>query len=134
MHPRGTLLLIDDEPGFVGALAQLLRRDGYTVDTADTGPRALALLRAQPYDVILCDLYLPELDGPALYALLQRQYPSLLQRVIFVTGDTMGDDSTAFLTQCGLPYLYKPCTAAAIRSAIQERLCALQHARASRAS
>ena len=86
MHAHGMLLLIDDEPGFIGALAQLLRRDGYTVDTADTGPRGLELLRAQPYDVILCDLYLPALDGPALYDILQQQAPSLLQRVIFVTG------------------------------------------------
>ena len=49
-----TLLLIDDEPSFVRALATLLRRDGSTVDTADTGTRALARLQERRYDVLLC--------------------------------------------------------------------------------
>jgi CheY-like chemotaxis protein len=40
--------------------------------------------------VILCDLHMPDLDGPAFYAILVRQYPTLRQRVIFLTGDTRG--------------------------------------------
>jgi CheY-like chemotaxis protein len=116
------ILLIDDETSFVRALAQLLRRDGHTVHTADNGQHALAQLRTQCYDVILCDLHMPALDGPTLYALLRQQYPALCQRMIFVTGDTLGVESTAFLAQCGQPCLYKPCTAADVRRAIQQRL------------
>lgn len=118
-HIPVTILLIDDEPSFVRGLAQLLHRDGYTVDTAGDGQQALAQLHRQPYDVILCDLQLPGLDGPALYTRLLQQAPALCQRVIFLTGDTMGAASTAFLAQCGQPCLYKPCTAAEIRCAIQ---------------
>ena len=130
MHTPVKLLLIDDEPGFVRGLARLLHRDGYTVDTADNGHHALAQLHAQPYDVILCDLHMPGLDGSALYDILLCQSPSLCQRVIFVTGDTLGVESTAFLAQCGQPCLYKPCTAAAIRSAIQQVLrCRSVHRR-----
>ena len=55
-----TILLIDDEPGFARALALLLRRDGYTIDTADNGNRALALLQERCYDVLLCDLLASE--------------------------------------------------------------------------
>jgi CheY-like chemotaxis protein len=116
------ILLIDDEASFVRALAQLLHRDGYTVHTAANGQHALAQLRTQCYDVILCDLYMPTLDGPTLYALLRQQSPDLCQRMIFVTGDTLGVESTAFLAQCGQPCLYKPCTAADVRDAIQQRL------------
>jgi CheY-like chemotaxis protein len=116
------ILLIDDETSFVRGLARLLHRDGYTVHTADNGQHALAQLRTQCYDVILCDLHMPALDGPTLYALLRQQSPDLCQRMIFVTGDTLSVESAAFLAQCGQPCLYKPCTAADIRRAIQQRL------------
>jgi ActR/RegA family two-component response regulator len=45
LQPSVTLLIIDDEPGFARGLARLLHRDGYTVDTADNGQRALATFR-----------------------------------------------------------------------------------------
>jgi CheY-like chemotaxis protein len=122
MHTPATILLIDDEASFVQGLAQLLHRDGYTVDTAANGQHALAQLRTQHYDVVLCDLRMPALDGPTLYTIIQQQYPALCQRMIFLTGDTLGVESTAFLAQCGQPYLYKPCTAAEVRDAIQQRL------------
>src|SRR5437763_15641595 len=121
-HTPVTILLIDDEPSFVCALARLLRRDGYTVDTVDNGQRALAQLHTQSYDLILCDLHMPVLDGPALYSLLEQQAPPLCQRVIFLTGDTLGADSLAFLAQCGRPWLCKPCPATAVRRLIQHVL------------
>jgi CheY-like chemotaxis protein len=117
-----TICLIDDEPSLVRGLARLLHRDGYSVDTAADGAQALAQLHAQSYDVILCDLHMPGVDGPALYAHLRQQAPALCQRMIFLTGDTLGRDSTTFLAQCGQPCLYKPCTITTIRSAIQQVL------------
>ena len=66
-HLSRTILVIDDEPSIVRALSGLLRRDGYVVGTARNGRYALAQLQAQPYDVIVCDLRRPELDGPAFY-------------------------------------------------------------------
>jgi two-component system, OmpR family, alkaline phosphatase synthesis response regulator PhoP len=92
-HRPRTILVIDDEPSVVRALTGLLRRDGYVVGTARNGWHALAQLQAQPYDVIVCDLQMPELDGSAFYALLTRQYPTLRHRVIFLTGDC-GDEAT----------------------------------------
>ena len=121
-HSPATILVIDDEPSVVRALAGLLRRDGYLVGTASNGRHALAQLQAQPYDVIVCDLRMPELDGPAFYAILTRQYPALRQRVIFLTGDTGGEDNRTFLTQCGRPWLRKPSAISTIRRAIQQVL------------
>ena len=92
------------------------------MDTAANGQRALALLQERRYDVILCDLRMPELDGPTFSNLLTRQYPSLRQRVIFLTGDTLRADSMAFLAQCGQPWVPKPCTVAAIRRAMAQVL------------
>ena len=112
----------------VRALSGLLRRDGYRVGTASNGRHALAQLQEQPYDVIVCDLRMPELDGPAFYAILTRQYPALRQRVIFLTGDTGSEDTRTFLTQCGRPWLRKPSAITTIRHAIQQVLQAFPQA------
>jgi CheY-like chemotaxis protein len=127
-HIPATILVIDDEPSVVRALAGLLRRDGYRVGTASNGRHALARLQEQPYDVIVCDLRMPELDGPAFYAILTRQYPALRQRVIFLTGDTGGEEHRTFLTQCGRPWLRKPSAITTIRRAIAQVLQALPQA------
>jgi DNA-binding response OmpR family regulator len=118
--PPGRILIIDDEPSLVRALARLLSRDGYLVATAANGRHALAALQGQPYDVILCDLRMPELDGRAFYARLRQQAPALCQRVIFLTGDGSAPDHQAFLAQCGRPWLRKPCAIAMLRSMMQQ--------------
>jgi CheY-like chemotaxis protein len=114
------ILVIDDDPGIVRALVRLLRRDGYTVDTAGNGRHALAQLQVQRYDVILTDLRMPELDGRAFYTHLLQQYPALRQRVIFLTGESGAADTRAFLAQCGQPWLAKPYAIAALRRTIQQ--------------
>jgi CheY-like chemotaxis protein len=117
-----TILVIDDEPGIARALAHLLRRDGHSVDTAVNGQVALAKLHMQAYDLILCDLRMPELDGPGLYQALRQQYPHLLQRVIFLTGDTLSEEARTFLEQTEVPRLSKPFRAAEVRQLIQHVL------------
>ena len=121
-HIPRSILVIDDEPSFVRALTRLLQRDGYVVETAGNGRDGLAALQRQRYDVILCDLRMPELDGRAFYAHLQQRAPSLCQRVIFLTGDSSAADNQAFFAQCGRPWLDKPCSTAAIRRAIAQVL------------
>ena len=105
----GAILVIDDEPSVVRALTGLLRRDGYLVGTASNGQHALTQLQERRYDILLCDLRMPELDGPALYDILTSQYPHLRQRIIFLTGDTLSIESTAFLERSGQPCVPKPC-------------------------
>ena len=121
----GRILVIDDERSFTKGLAQLLRRDGYRVDTADNGKAGLLQLQAHGYDVLLCDLRMPDLDGIAFYDHLLLHYPAVSQRVIFLTGDTLRFESQAFLERSGRPWVHKPCTAAAIRSVIQALLQAV---------
>jgi CheY-like chemotaxis protein len=117
-----TILVIDDDPGFVSGLTRLLQRDGHTVETADNGQHALARLREHPYDLLLCDLRMPDLDGPAFYDLLTQQYPALCPRIIFLTGDTLNLDSQAFLERSGRLWLPKPFNAAAVRRVIAQAL------------
>jgi two-component system NtrC family sensor kinase len=117
-----TILVVDDEPGIVRALAHLLRRDGHTVDTAENGKSALTKLHTQAYDLILCDLRMPELDGPGLYQALQQQHPYLLRRVIFLTGDTLSEEARTFLEQTKVPRLSKPFHATEVRQLVKHVL------------
>jgi PAS domain S-box-containing protein len=116
------ILIVDDEAGIRNALAHLLRRDGYDVDTASNGRLALAKLQERAFDVILCDLRMPELDGPAVYRELARHRPQLLRRIIFLTGDTMGAETREFLAQTGVLRLTKPFTTAEARRAVRQAL------------
>jgi hypothetical protein len=63
-----------------------------------------------------------ELDGPGLYRLLEHQHAHLCQRLIFLTGDTLGPATRAFLEESGAPCLTKPFTLAQARCAIQRAL------------
>jgi two-component system NtrC family sensor kinase len=119
------ILIIDDEPSIAQGLRSLLRRDGYVVETVANGRLALAKLQERSYDLLVSDLRMPELDGPSLYRTLQRQYPHLLQRVIFLTGDTLNPETRLFLEQSAAPCLTKPCTVAELRHAIQQVLQAV---------
>jgi CheY-like chemotaxis protein len=118
----GMMLIVDDEPAVVRGLARLFRRDGYTVVTARNGRDALTQLSTQRYDVIVSDLRMPELDGPAFYACLRDEYAYLRPRIIFLTGEWGEAASRTFLAQCGRPWLRKPCTSAMLRSAVQQVL------------
>jgi PAS domain S-box-containing protein len=117
-----TILIVEDEVILATGLARLLRRDGHTVDLAANGRLALAQLDERTYDLILCDVRMPELDGPTLYRLLERQQPDLCSRVIFLTGDTLEPATQAFLEQSGAPCLTKPFRIAEARRTIWRTL------------
>jgi PAS domain S-box-containing protein len=120
-----SILIVDDEAGIRSALAYLLRRDGHEIDTAANGVAALAKLQSRTFDLILCDLRMPELDGPGLYRALQDSSPPLLQRFIFLTGDTLSPETRDFLEQVGVPRLTKPFTAREARRVVEQALRAL---------
>jgi signal transduction histidine kinase/DNA-binding response OmpR family regulator len=122
MVPDKSILIIDDEPSIASGLKRLLSRDGYTVETVANGHLALTKLRERSYDLLLSDMRMPEIDGPSLYRTLERQYPHLLRRVIFLTGDMLNPETKMFLDQSAAPCLTKPCTVAEIRRAIQQVL------------
>jgi two-component system NtrC family sensor kinase len=123
--PQKTILIVDDEAGISKGLAYLFRRDGHQVDTAANGHFALARLQEREYDLILCDLRMPELDGPGLYRALEFHAPHLLHRFIFLTGDTLSPEAQTFLNQTGAARLNKPFRAAEIRRVVQQTLQAL---------
>jgi signal transduction histidine kinase len=120
--PGGAVLLIDDEAIIVQSLRRLLQRDGHEITTAATGLEGLAALETRAYAVILCDMRMPDLDGPGFYRELERRHPHLVSRVIFLTGDVLSPDAQAFFTQVNRPSVVKPFKAQEIRRIIRQVL------------
>ena len=102
------VLVVEDEAALASAVTDALRDAGYLVEHASDGEDALAMIGAQAFDAVICDLKMPRLDGKAFYKALSTQTPSLASRVIFVTGDVAGTDAEGFLEQSGCRWLAKP--------------------------
>ena len=102
------VLLVDDEPRLAAAVADALTDAGFRVDQAHDGEVALAKTREAAYDLVICDLRMPKLDGPSFYRAIAVSSPTLARRVIFVTGDVAGTDAGRFLDESGCRWLTKP--------------------------
>jgi CheY-like chemotaxis protein len=117
---RQPALVLDDEPEIAALLADMLARLGFDCDVADSGEEAVRLLAEQDYALILCDLRMPGLDGPAVYEWLGQHRPHLCRRVGFVTGDTLGSATEGFVAKSGRPVLEKPFVPAALRQLVAD--------------
>lgn len=107
--PRGSrILVVEDEPTVAELIADVLGEEGHVVDTVLDSREGLGVARARAYDLIICDLRMPHLDGRAFYRQLAQEENPLRHRLIFVTGDTLTPRTVDFLQKCGLPYLAKP--------------------------
>jgi DNA-binding response OmpR family regulator len=79
-------LVVDDDAGIQGLFQTLLKRDGFAVDFAPNGREAFEYLRRGSYSLILLDLMMPDVNGFELIDRLERESPSMLRRVIVMTG------------------------------------------------
>jgi DNA-binding response OmpR family regulator len=118
--PRaGRALLVEDDRDVGELLAEFLALEGYEVDRAMDGREALELVRRHAYTLIVSDVRMPDVDGPALYHELRVVCPEVVRRMVFVTGDVMGTATRRFLDETCLRYLEKPFTIAEFRAVIQ---------------
>jgi CheY-like chemotaxis protein len=102
------VLVVEDEPALANAVSEALEDAGYWVDHAADGQQALECVRQAVYDVVVCDLKMPRMDGRAFYLEVARTTPRLAQRIVFVTGDVAGTDAARFLEDTGCRWLAKP--------------------------
>ena len=119
---RICILVVDDEPLVAAIMADILGLEGYEVETAKNGREALEKIAARSYDLILSDLQMPELDGVGLYHELERQQPSLLPRLAFVSGSTEVPEYASFCEQTAVTLLGKPFGVADLHRLVQRLL------------
>ncbi len=105
---RLRLLVIDDERSICRAFERLLR-DEYDVSTANGGHYAIDLLRRdQAFDVVLCDVMMPGVDGPGVHAWMCENAPHLVECTIFCTAGAFSAEAQTFLSTVPNPCLNKP--------------------------
>ena len=127
---RRAALIVDDEEDVAKVLAEMLGGQGFAAEIVTSGEAAQAKLTQvelnggglahATYDLVLCDLRLPGMDGPALYAWMEAHAPGFCARTAFVTGDTLGHAASAFLARAQRPVLEKPFGPAALRQFLQD--------------
>jgi two-component system OmpR family response regulator len=103
---HGGLLVVDDEPFLRDAVAASLRFLGYEVTTAENGTEALRLAREHPFDLVVLDVMLPDVDGFDVIGRMRRD--GLRVPVIFLTARDTQADKVAGLTLGGDDYMTKP--------------------------
>lgn len=113
--PSGMLwvLVIDDEESVRRVITRYLAQRGHRVDEAMEGGSGLSLLDAaadsgRPYDVIVSDLRMPGLNGEQLFARLRDRGDRMEKRLVFLTGDTVGEDVEKIRAESNVPVLTKP--------------------------
>ena len=117
-----TVLVVEDEPALASALTEALTDARLVVDRAGDGQEGLRRLERRRYDVIVCDLKMPRVDGMAFHRQLAARSPELARRVIFVTGDVAGTDAERFLEESGCRWLAKPFRLGDLLKTIRELL------------
>lgn len=119
---RGRILVVEDEPTVAQLIVDVLREEGHQVEAVLDSQEGLTLLSRGTYDLVLCDLRMPRLDGPAFYDTLVRAGSAERQRIIFVTGDILAPRTLEFLEMNKLPYLSKPFLVEELKLAVNCRL------------
>lgn len=102
------VLVVDDEAHLGTALARLMRPQHAVVVARDGGEALRILAQDSAFDAILCDVMMPVIDGPRLYAALTLEYPALVERVVFLTGEAFTPRARAFLSAVPNRVLQKP--------------------------
>ena len=117
------VLVVDDDKGILRVFRQILEKEGYVVETAETGQDALTKIRDERFSVALVDVRLPDMDGTDLLLKMTNQ-PCIVK--IIVTGfstEEVGKKAADFGAD---DFLVKPVKPQELIAAVHERLCAVQ--------
>jgi CheY-like chemotaxis protein len=113
-------MIVDDEPELADSIARFLEREGYRCTVVNSGREAIERAGTEEFDIILSDLRMPDVDGPALLKWLAANRPQMASRLGYVTGDTLGPAAVRFLGDAGRPFIEKPFSRQSIRKLLGE--------------
>ncbi len=114
------VLVVDDEEVIRELLSDLLGMMEYTVDVVQDGAAALAKLSQHAYAGIVSDIKMPGMNGMELFREIRAQYPRMVDRIVFSSGDTMTPETRAFLEEAGRPYICKPFNLSDLRAVVSQ--------------
>lgn len=116
---HAAVLVVDDEEIVGNAIRRALSRE-HDVSLTTSGRQALELLESGAhFDVILCDLMMPHMTGMDFHAELQRRFPAMAPRVVFLTGGAFTVEAHDFLRRTDNRWLVKPFDVVALRAIVK---------------
>ena len=116
-HFRARVLVIDDEPAILRAFRRVLF--SHEVSIAASGAEAMQkLAEGLRFDVIFCDVMMPEMSGVEVYQRIAERYPGQEQRLVFMTGGVFAELAAHFLEGTPNPKLKKPFTGSSLRALV----------------
>lgn len=101
-----TICLVDDEPGILKTLSELLKDEGYQVTSAKSGMDALDVIRQDPPDLVFLDVWMPDLDGLEVLKRVRQQFPHMM--VIVMSGHGSIETAVQATKLGAYDYLEKP--------------------------
>jgi two-component system cell cycle sensor histidine kinase/response regulator CckA len=121
---RGRVLLIEDEGGIRKVMARVLGKD-HDLVIAASGQAALAILQHdQNFDVILCDLMMPEISGVDVHRWLAETHPAVAARVVFLSGGAFTPKASSYLASVTNCRLDKPFATNELKQLVADLVCA----------
>ncbi|RMH09182.1 MAG: sigma-54-dependent Fis family transcriptional regulator [Nitrospirae bacterium] len=102
----GTICIVDDEPSILNTLSSILEDEGYEVLLAKNGAEALQVIRADPPDLVLLDIWMPEMDGLETLQHVRQEFPRIM--VIMMSGHGSVETAVKATKLGAFDYLEKP--------------------------
>jgi two-component system cell cycle sensor histidine kinase/response regulator CckA len=114
---RARVLVIDDEPAILRAFRRVLF--SHEVSVATCGPEAMQKLsEGAAFDVIFCDVMMPEMSGVEVYQRISERYPGQEHKLVFMTGGAFTEPAAHFIESASNPKLKKPFTGSSLRALV----------------
>jgi signal transduction histidine kinase/ActR/RegA family two-component response regulator len=115
---KARALVVDDEDSNATLVRRALAQAGYEADSTTLSRRALMMIEQTPYDAVIADIKMPELNGQELYTRACQLRPEMAPRFIFITGDIDGEETLDFLERSRCAYFMKPFNLERLTSAV----------------
>lgn len=115
-----SILVVDDDKSILRTFSRILQKNGYEIDTAETGKEAIEKANSRHYALALVDFKLPDIDGPDLLAKMKRPLQNTIK--IMITGFPSLESGIKALDQGADAYLVKPVKPEELLMLIQEKL------------
>jgi DNA-binding response OmpR family regulator len=120
MSNRPPLLIIEDERAVMSFLRAALERNGYKTVSASSGAEGLKMLENGTYMGVISDMRTPGgVTGADVHAWIRTNRPELLHRILFITGDTVNQETMAILEKTGAPCIEKPFRVAQLLKSVE---------------
>jgi DNA-binding NtrC family response regulator len=123
------ILVVDDEMIVCESCKRILEEDGYEVETALSGREAFDKMKESPFDIIITDLKMPEIDGMEVLRTFRKEYPDAI--VIMITGFSTVETAVEAMKLGAFDYIPKPFTpdevSIVVKKAIEKKNLVLEN-------